>query len=274
MRRVAATCLLQLEANTPGALASGNPEFVHQMRVGLRRLRCAMRFFDDTSARRVRKQLGPALRELARALGEQRDWDVFIDTTLPQLPLAAPVRAGALRQRSAARRRARDLIAQPEHAALLGGLATWLAGPALSADAAAGLRRHVQARLKDLYRRVRRGARRFAGLDEAERHQVRIDVKRLRYAVDAAGALFEPIAVKRFTESLESLQDLLGDLTDINTARILLGKLEVGKVGLGFAQQRLAQRESDLLAQAPARFAGAMAVAGFWKHRKKGEQHV
>lgn len=278
LRRIAAACLQQLEANTPGALDSRDPEFVHQMRVALRRLRCAMRFFDDAQGRRARKRFAPALRALGRALGEQRNWDVFIAATLPRLALAAPVRTRALRLRAAARSRARALIGSPAHAELLRGLSAWVA-PAASARAAGGkpgaaLRDTVQPRLKALRRRVKHGARQFADLDEEARHRVRIDVKRLRYAVDSVGALYEPLAVGRFTEELGSLQDLLGELTDINTARILLGKLEVGKVGLDLALRRLGQRESDLLAQAPARFAGAMAVAGFWKHREKGEHHV
>lgn len=277
LRRIATACLQQLEANTPGALASSDPEFVHQMRVALRRLRCALRLFDDTEARRARKRFGPALRALGQVLGEQRNWDVFIAATLPQLALAAPVRARALRLRAAARTRARALMGSPAHAELLRGLAAWVARatPARAGkQPGAALRDTLRPQLKDLHRRVKRGARHFAGSDEAARHRVRIDVKRLRYAVEAAGSLYDPVTVGRYAEGLGRLQDSLGDLTDINTARILLGKLGVGKVGLDLACRRLDQSESDLLAQAPERFAGAMAAPGFWKRREKGEHHV
>ncbi len=278
LRRIAAACLQQLEANTPGALASSDPEFVHQMRVALRRLRCALRFFDDPSARHARKRFGPALRALGRALGEQRNWDVFITATLPQLGLAAPVRARALRLRAAARARARELLGTPGHVELLHGMAAWVAAapPDRAAGRKPGVALHdtLRPHLKGLHRRVKRGARHFGDLDEEARHRVRIDVKRLRYAVDAVGSLYEPLAVGRYTEALGDLQDLLGDLTDINTARLLLGKLVVGKVGLGLALRRLDQRESALLAQALGRFAGVMAAAGFWKHSKRGEHHV
>ena len=56
LRRVAVSCLQQLEANAPGALTSADPEYVHQMRVALRRLRSAMRLFDDTFAQCARKR--------------------------------------------------------------------------------------------------------------------------------------------------------------------------------------------------------------------------
>lgn len=293
LRRVAAYCLLQLEANAPGALTSTDPEFVHQMRVALRRLRSAMRLFDDTSARRARKRLGPQLRELGRVLGEQRDWDVFIGSMLPSLGLPAAVRARALRRRSAARIQVRVLLAAPAHAKLLRALVAWLERPVAEANAKAAkasgkksgskilpqavmpvLADYARPRLARLRRRVKRGAKRFPDLNQEAWHRVRIDVKRLRYAVDAFGALFEPMAVRRYTAALEAAQDLLGSLTDINTARAMLGTLGLGDAALAGAQRVLQEREAGLLAQAPACFAGMQAVEGFWKNSRTGEHHV
>ena len=293
LRRVAVSCLQQLEANAPGALTSADPEYVHQMRVALRRLRSAMRLFDDTFAQCARKRFDTQLRELGRVLGEQRNWDVFIISMLPLLGLPATVRARALRRRRAARKQVRALLADPAHATLLRALTAWLARPVADSAALAApterkkpgstgwllgappvLADYARPRLARLRHRVKRGAKRFSDLNQEARHRVRIDVKRLRYAVDVFGALFEPMAVSRYKAALAAAQELLGSLTDINTARALLGTLGLGDAILAGAQRILLEREAGLLAQAPACFAGMQAVEGFWKNSQTGEHHV
>lgn len=315
LRRVVAACLAQLEANTPGArmpcasdaldtpdttgLAfrahrAGNPdnaEYVHQMRVAVRRLRSALRFFDVPAARSARKRFGATLRRLARTLGEQRNWDVFISTLLPRcgLPPASRdvARRRALQLRGTAHERVCDRIKAPAHARLLHGLALWLSSlapeqgaggegstallrtPAVQPGALAQVARKGLARLQ---RRVQRGAKHFLTMPNKARHAVRIEVKRLRYAVDATGALFDARAVKRYTAALTALQQLLGDLTDINMARMMLRNLGLDEAALAGAQDGLRTREVALLMAAPQRFAKVQAAAGFWKRGQLRQQ--
>ena len=299
MRRVVAACLAQLEANTPGALllpgrgaaddSAANAEYVHQMRVAVRRLRCALRFFDTASARGARKRFGPALRRLARILGEQRNWDVFIGTLLPHCGLPpgplGRARRRALRLRRAARGRVRDQITAPVHERLLKSLRRWLAslpapdegtegGAAPGDTPVAGksaLRKFARKGLVRLQRRVKRGAKHFLTMPNKARHAVRIDVKRLRYAVDATGVLFNARAVKRYTAALAALQQLLGDLTDINMACMMLRSLGLDEAALAGAQGALRAREVALLIAAPLRFAKVQAAAGFWKRKQPGQ---
>lgn len=292
MRRVVAACLAQLEANTPGALmpcAPGNPdnaEYVHQMRVALRRLRSALRFFDVPAARCGRKRFGAALRRLARTLGEQRNWDVFISTLLPRcgLPPTAldMARSRALQLRGAAHERVCDRLVAPAHARLVRDLQHRLSDPVtVSADNSAQLPppraveknalNHVARKgLARLQRRVKQGAKRFLTMPDAARHGVRIDVKRLRYAVDDTGSLFDPKAVKRCTTALTALQQLLGDLTDINMTRIMLRRLGVDQPVLAVALGRLHEREVALLVKAPAHFASVLASKKIWRHADSG----
>ena len=44
-RRIALSCLEHLQRNHDGALASDDPEYIHQMRVATRRLRAACALF-------------------------------------------------------------------------------------------------------------------------------------------------------------------------------------------------------------------------------------
>lgn len=264
MRLAAAACIRQFEVNARAARVSSDPELVHQMRVALRRLHCALHFFDDTAARQMRKTLGPALRELAHALGEQRDWDVFLADTLPALGLNASVRVCALRLRRAARVRARTAAASPVSVHLKQWQAGWTAATGSGGDTPR-LDHYARKRLSALHRRVARGAKKFDHLDKGARHRLRIHLKRLRYAAEMTEGLFDAAKVKPFVKAVEDVQDLLGELVDIQVARKLLGQLEVANTALALARQHLKRRKSDVLAAVPARFAGMRAVTGFWK---------
>jgi CHAD domain-containing protein len=79
---IAANCLAQVRDNTPG-VAAGDAESVHQMRVGLRRLRCLLRLLP----RRIELPgtLVQELEWLSHTLGAARDGHVLASTTLPGL---------------------------------------------------------------------------------------------------------------------------------------------------------------------------------------------
>ncbi len=80
-------CLQQIAANAPDLLADDDPEWVHQMRIGMRRLRSCLRARRAVRALRRDRTLRGDVKWLAGALGTARDWDVFVRETLP--PLAA-----------------------------------------------------------------------------------------------------------------------------------------------------------------------------------------
>ena len=83
LRHVMLSCLDHLAANEPAAITGVDSEGVHQARVAIRRLRSALSLFEDyvgiVPALRFRERL----RDVGKALGEARDWDVFVEQTLP-----------------------------------------------------------------------------------------------------------------------------------------------------------------------------------------------
>ena len=267
MRRVIAACLEQIEANAPGALRSENPEFVHQMRVALRRMRSAWRFFTGTSAPIAQLQFGRTARSLARALGDQRDWDVFVENQLPGLALPEASRRLAFVFKRAARERVRALISAPGYREFVAGMAAWLATPGRHAGEPA-LRAYSSSRLKRLHRSAMRDADRFLKLDDAARHRARIRVKRVRYAIEALGALFDTAAVKAYSDALGGLQALLGEITDIDAARDMLEGLDLDRTQRIAARRQLRRRKAALIRQAPKRFAKVRRSAGFWKNKQ------
>ena len=107
-------CLAQIEGNAHGLLVDDDVEWVHQMRIGVRRLRACLslsrRGFEPARIEPVRVEL----RWLAQALGPARDFDVFATQTLPSFREAVARSADAktlepalrpLAARAAARRR-------------------------------------------------------------------------------------------------------------------------------------------------------------------------
>ena len=76
-RAIALSCLLQLQRNEAGAIAGENPEFVHQARVAIRRMRSAFKLFSPVLSASFVEIYSSRWKELAGRLGGARDWDVF-----------------------------------------------------------------------------------------------------------------------------------------------------------------------------------------------------
>ncbi len=220
--------LAVLTANIEGLLRYDNPEYVHQARVALRRVRSAIRLF-DREQNDVPRSLADDLRWFARALGDARDWDVLADETLPSLTDAIGgdavkrLVAKADAKRNQARANIRNAARSTRYAALVLHGERWCmtaapAGAASLADAAAPEARRASKKLL-------RSARFFAALSAPRRHQVRILAKRLRYALDLFAVALPKQATARYIEALAELQDMLGQLNDASVAKAVLPQL-------------------------------------------------
>jgi CHAD domain-containing protein len=125
---------------------------------------------------------------------------------------------------------------------------TWLATrpwrAAWGPDLPEGLNRPVVAlaarQLARRHKQVHRDAHRFHELSPPERHQLRIDLKKLRYALDFFGPLYPEARVARYLERLAGLQDGLGYLNDVTVARHLIDSLCDGLTGQALARCLLA----------------------------------
>jgi triphosphatase len=254
LARLIGAALEQVNANEPGVLASADGEYLHQMRVGLRRLRATLTAFKALAPRA--KPLKQALREFSPVLGRARDWDVFVATLPKQSALERRARGHQVR----ARRAVRKLVGAPRFSRVLVRGLQWLeqapwqaSGEGLPAFAARALERlHRDA--------LERGAD-VDWHDPRERHALRIRVKRLRYAGDAFASCFRPDAVAPYLGALEALQDDFGELNDIAVGRSLLrdlgGDSRTGRV--------LAARERRLIGRLPRDWEVFAARSPFWR---------
>lgn len=238
LRRLAYQCLAQLQANEAGLLAGRNPEYLHQARVALRRLRSLLRIFRLPPLEPALAPLAERLGILSQALGEARNLDVFLGETLPQAGSATHPGMAALRQRAAVARRnasraARAAVSDPAYTVLMLDLTAFLSS--LDAFAPQPLEEFAAGVLGEQLKKAKKRARRLESLDYAELHRLRIALKRLRYAME----FFEPLWPKVLGESLEALsglQDRLGRFNDGATAWKLLDALAVQNVNPEFQQ--------------------------------------
>jgi len=270
-RRVIAAGLAQLLANEEGVLRSTDPEFVHQARIALRRMRSALRIFREPVGEERARTWRDALGDVARALGAARDWDVFGEETFPPLAaghgdatVTAALTRRIERERRSSRAAARAALRSAGYARVVLDLARWIALPAAGEAGGEPLAGFAARTLRKRHKRLVRDAEGLAHLPPAERHRVRIDAKRLRYGVDALASLFKAKRVDGYREALEALQDALGETNDAAAAAQLLPRLNPPAEFAAFARGWLAARERGDAGHLDAVIAKLKAQRRFW----------
>ena len=225
-RAIVAGCVEQVLANA-SVLAGGeiDDEVVHQLRVGLRRLRTAARELGNWSEGLAPTWQAPAT-HVFRELGRYRD-----RTTIAAQMRGRLVAAGSpAPQTPATRGKSVDPVALVRGAsfqhALLDLLQYLLTAPSATAPhglaardrAPVSAKDEISAALDRLHAKLRRDARHFAALDAARRHRTRKRLKRMRYLVELVGPMFGRDGPARYLKRLEPAQDALGAYMDLVVA--------------------------------------------------------
>jgi inorganic triphosphatase YgiF len=239
MRKFGRDCLETVLRNEAATLA-GIAEGVHQMRVAVRRLRAALTLFKHMLPPDQYEHVVTELKWLGGTLGPARNWDVFTSGILAQVD--SEIMGGddytALVKRAAERRREAHaataaMLRSPRYTRSMLELSRWLASRGWRAQPVsegsallmAPIGRLAPELLARRDRKLKKRAKLFDELDLKQRHRVRIAVKKLRYATDLLGSLFESDEVGTFVRRLKPLQDELGHVNDVRTAGDLAGEL-------------------------------------------------
>ena len=263
--------LSHLQANERGMLEGRDPEYLHQMRVALRRLRSAVGVFAPLFPETEITPMRTELKWLAANLGPARDWDVFITETLPPIDAAFGARRG-LRDlakrceslRRAANARARRAVRLPRYRHFVLSAAAWLAADdwvtRLDESARGALLSPVgdfaAAVLERRYDQVRKKGRKLDKLSSLELHRLRIAIKKFRYAADFFAGLFEAGTVRKALKRLSRLQNIQGAMNDAATVANLMAHgfggaagrrvLEAKGILLGWSHGRAATLKREL----------------------------
>lgn len=238
--RLAESALVQMVGNVPGFLvAPDETEYLHQLRIGLRRLRTMAGL--AASLGRARPAWDKGLKDVMGDLNGARDWDVLLHETLPRLdaalqdpPLSRAMKLRLRREGQTARETAQAAIASPVFARLVLEIGRDLLVPSPAAEL---MRPWAAACLESRWQDVLKRGRGFDGLDAAQHHRLRIAAKRLRYTADVLGSAFA--GQKKFMDRLASLQEYLGALQDNVVASRMLSGLGTRSQAMRFDAGRL-----------------------------------
>jgi triphosphatase len=217
MRAALQATLQQVVANA-STLAEGHEhaEVIHQLRVGLRRLRSVLRELSALSPA-IKPEWDAVLSAAFGKLGQRRDHDVVSAAVRPLLEsVSAPLLTWTAPERVDPVAVVRDKQFQVTLVAILAlahGDAALFAP--LTAEATRAL---LTKTLDDLYRKVERGGRRFERLPLEQQHQVRKRLKRLRYLAELTASLWPGPAVQGWLKRMNAAQDALGHHNDVAVA--------------------------------------------------------
>ncbi len=245
--------LEQLTHNLAGVALSPDPEFVHQARVALRRLESVAYLM--RAVRLPVPEWKNDARWLMQALSEQRDADVRLYECLPRAvqilgsqshmqPLFAIVETA----REVARQHLLDVLNDVRVVRFLLALGqSALQEPAEGPQARFWLSKVLYRRLS----RIRALGNRFERLDSDGRHRLRLQVKKLRYALDASASVYGG-KLGNASQVVEQLQDALGVANDARMTLVWLERLARSGPVLNAAQWRALGQLEGVLSQTEA----------------------
>ena len=271
---IGSACLKQVIGNKSAVIAA-NPEGVHQMRVALRRLRAAMSLFAGLLRDPQTAAIKTELKWLASELGPAREFEVLVNRVI------APIKKKGARRdrvpslsreitkkRQTALTRAKYAVQSARFGALTLDIAAWLEAGQWTAPQDDLVRDRGDLPITVLaieqltrrWRRLRKNRKALEHMDARRRHRLRIQAKKLRYAVEFFASLFvSKRAAKRRKQllpALERLQDGLGDLNDI-----AVDEERIREMSLRYRSNPNRVFAAGLLTREEAKIGAAIAVA-------------
>jgi CHAD domain-containing protein len=226
-RLVLANLAEAITINLPGTVDDIDPEFLHDLRVAVRRSRSVMRHGRAVLPADVVTWAEPALRSLGTLTGPPRDLDVQVtewdDTAASlgpeQIVALAPVRAQLVAERDVVHEQLAIALASAEVQDLLDRWSAIVATPISPSDAgprgADPIADVARRRIVKAQRRMLRHGRAVTPDTPAEDvHRVRKDAKQLRYLLECFAGVLPAEGRKAFVKRLKKLQDVLGEHQD------------------------------------------------------------
>jgi inorganic triphosphatase YgiF len=212
----------QVLVNHRAVLQSNDPEAAHQLRIGLRRLRSALRALRPLVDRASLRAFEHSARDIGRSVGILRDADVLILEVHATVEAVATDKTGfaelheaLLRNRQAKRDEVRRVLSGPQWSKLQLYLALW---PRMLNEID-GLDKPIskQARkiLAKAWKKPAKLGRHLDCLGVAQRHEMRKALKKLRYQAEFMTPLFDQREAKQFIRRLEVLQKVFGYINDV-----------------------------------------------------------
>jgi triphosphatase len=228
-QQVLRECAAQIAANITAVRHLSIPEGPHQLRIGLRRLRSALVVFKPVIGGAAARHLATEARWLGQQVGQLRDLDVIIGDIIAREAKLHPELAGfdvlsaeLGRRAHNTREKLLEELTAPRVQSFLFDLMKfietrgWISlhDTGQTVRLAAPVQELASKALNKRWKKATGRAHGIQKLSIEERHALRKELKKLRYAVEFLRPLYPDKEVKPFLKRLKRLQDLFGDLND------------------------------------------------------------
>lgn len=259
--QLADECLNHFLANAEGVRNGDDTEYIHQARVALRRLRALIKLFAPLLPADFVGTYNEGWRTFANQLGDARDHDVLVEETLPSISQhydGHPSIETFFAYAQCCRQQAHEAARSAFHSPALGQLSLrFLADLTPLADDAAGgsLKKFARRRLNKRLARIRRDAVELDHKSIDQLHRLRIQFKRLRYAVESFAPFYAADDVARYATEIKTMQDIFGRLNDLERGLAVealapaAARCELVEGWLSASQQALIARLPELTAR-------------------------
>lgn len=286
-RDVLRECLEQIATNVVVIRKLDDPEGPHQLRIGLRRLRSAFSACVSVLKSPEMTRLNMEARWLGQEVGRLRDIDVVANDIVRREAEAhvdepgLPPLADALSQQAGRQRdHLRKLLPEARVQAFLIDLARFVEARGWLVPQDFGQTERLAAPVvelagKALSKRWKKVSKRAHGLETLtveQRHDLRKELKTLRYTVEFFSPLYPAKRVEQFLKQLKKLQAVCGDLNDAAMVRAMLTGAEAHGAGDPTAQRAIGWVIGASQARAEFGWAGAKTlwenldeIRPFWK---------
>jgi len=240
-----------------GVIADHDTEFLHDYRIGLRKVRSVLSLFKGVFAADETQALKARFSDLMARTGRLRDLDVYLLDRQTYFDLVPDSLRDGLtilfdhfeKERAACQRDLAAWFESPDYAAEIEALTARIAdGPAPGPAADRPALGYASALIWSRYRKVCKIARRIDDTTpDAEVHALRIHCKKLRYLMEFFAPLYPAKHIKALIKPLKRLQDTLGNFNDCAVQQDALHAVLAGR---GAAKQdiRVAQSVGALIA--------------------------
>lgn len=213
LQAIVHNCMLQILPNA-SAIAAGSDDgnHVHQLRVGIRRLRTALKFFSDFSDD-INHEWITVLKQTFSLLGEYRDREILQIKTQPMLEEQGAPYVDWSPERESLKVLPIDAVRANDFQVTLLELIEFSMAKVLT-DSPKPAKAKVSKIIDKLFGKIANASSHFADLDIEAQHDVRKRLKSLRYICEFAAPLFKKKKTKAFLRFLEPAQDILGEYND------------------------------------------------------------
>lgn len=225
--------LAQIRRNIPGAMHDLDSEFLHDLRVAIRRTRSGLSLVKQVMAPDAVLKFKKSFSQLGSLTGPTRDLDVYLlkeEEYLALLPES--LRPGlvefftglATRRRVEQAKLARALRAK-KHKAMLASWQQYLESEESTPAPRAGMPvRELANRIIHRHFRhvLEEGGTLDASTPDSDVHRLRIQCKKLRYAMEFFSSLYTRDAIGQLVRQLKKLQDILGTFNDLSVQQLML----------------------------------------------------